>query len=560
MLAGGRYLIAILAIVGVSATATAQPVPPSAQPGRERERFVDPPAPRAQPGGTITLPSTVAPDGADAIRLTVRGFKIVGSTIYGEPELTPLYADLIGQEISLAAIYDLARRITAKYGADGYVLSRAIVPPQNLARRGAVIRIQVVEGYIDAVEWPMVKLARYRDFFTDYTAKIIAERPANIRTLERYLLLANDLPGLKFATSLRPSKTNPNASTLVVEVVEKTIDAMARVDNRGSPARGPYQYLGSVTLNNILGAHEAFTATWAGTFQFEELQYFAAGYKQVLTSEGLIAFVNASYGFGRPGNGLQELQYKTKSTIVEAGLSYPVIRLRERNLTLTALGYMTNDNGSFFDDPNTPPSTGDRIRGVRFKAEGDFADSLFGINQLSLVLSQGILGLDSTTNDNPLRSTKSGRVDFTKLEGTLSRLQPLGHNFSLFVAGYGQYAAVPLLVSEQCGYGGRFFGRAFDPSQLLGDHCWQVIGELRYDVPTGIKDLTRSQLYVFADHGRVYNIDPDVDTPKTQHGTSVGGGVRLAWQDTFSADLSVAKAVDGPRDDWRFFFILAAKR
>ena len=34
-----------------------------------------------------------------------------------------LYADLIGAEVSLAAVYDLARRITAKYGAAGYVLS-----------------------------------------------------------------------------------------------------------------------------------------------------------------------------------------------------------------------------------------------------------------------------------------------------------------------------------------------------------------------------------------------------------------------------------------------------
>ena len=139
-------------------------------------------------------------------------------------------------------------------------------------------------------------------------------------------------------------------------------------------------------------------------------------------------------------------------------------------------------------------------------------------------------------------------------------MQPLGHNFSAFVAGYGQYAGTQLLVSEQCGYGGRFFGRAFDPSQLLGDHCWQVLGELRYEVPTGIKPLTRSQLYVYADHGKVYYLATDVGTPKTSEGTSVGGGVRLAWEDTFSADLSVAKAVEGPRDDWRFFFILAAKR
>ena len=44
------------------------------------------------------------------------------------PLAAPLYADLIGHDISLAAVYDIAQRITAKYGADGYVLSRAVVP------------------------------------------------------------------------------------------------------------------------------------------------------------------------------------------------------------------------------------------------------------------------------------------------------------------------------------------------------------------------------------------------------------------------------------------------
>jgi len=32
-----------------------------------------------------------------------------------------------------------------------------------------------------------------------------------------------------------------------------------------------------------------------------------------------------------------------------------------------------------------------------------------------------------------------------------------------------------------------------------------------------------------------------------------------AWKDTYTADLSVAKAVEGPRNDWRAFVILGAK-
>jgi hemolysin activation/secretion protein len=414
-----------------------------------------------------------------------------------------------------------------------------------------------VEGYIDRVVWPTERLVRYRDFFTDYAAKITADRPANVRTLERYLLLANDLPGLKFATKLKPSATNPNASTLIVEVTEKPIDASARIDNRGTQARGPWQYLGQVSFNNLLGMHEQFNFTTAGTFQFKELQYFAAGYRQVLNSEGLTGFVNASYGFGKPGTAqLEALEYKTRSTVVEAGLTYPAIRTRELNLAFTGLGFMTNDDG----DQLGAAFSRDRLRGFRLKADGDWADRFLGINQVNATFSQGLIGLGSTGNDNPISSRPGvGRVDFSKVEGTYSRLQPLFGPVSAFFAAYAQYAFTPLLISEQCSYGGRFFGRAFDPSQMLGDHCWTVLGELRYDIPVPWKQLTRTQLYVYADHGETFNIMPDVGTPARQSGTSAGGGIRVAWEDNYSADLQVSKAVEGPRDDWRFFLVLGAK-
>ena len=344
------------------------------------------------------------------------------------------------------------------------------------------------------------------------------------------------------------------------------IDTMARIDNRGTPARGPWQYLGSATFNNIAGSHEAFTVTYAGAFQLEELQYLQATYRQVLNSEGLTFFANASYGVGRPGTEqLRILDYRTRSGIAEAGHTYPVIRTRELNLLLTGLGFITDD----FSSQLGVPFTHDKLRGVRFKGDADWADSWLGVNQVNATVSQGIKGLGSSDSGDPtapppppgvpLPSTNAGRVDFSKIEATVSRLQPLWPNFSAFVAAYGQYAFTPLLVSEQCSYGGRFFGRAFDPSQLLGDSCWAALGELRYDFLTPWKQLTRLQAYAFADHGWVHNIQPALGTPISQSGTSVGAGVRAAWEDTYTADISVAKAVDGPRDDWRAFVILGAK-
>ena len=90
--------------------------------------------------------------------------------------------------------------------------------------------------------------------------------------------------------------------------------------------------------------------------------------------------------------------------------------------------------------PDVPPSTLDRLRGFRLRAEGDSADSTGGINQFFFVFSQGIEGLGSTQNGYDLASRAFRRVDFTKMELTLSRLQPLFDQFSVLVAAYGQYA------------------------------------------------------------------------------------------------------------------------
>src|SRR5215813_1888741 len=146
-----RYAAA-LALLGMPVAAVAQVlpapiIPPSERPGREPQRFEQPVLPRAQPRGpVIALPSTVAPEGAESVKLVIRSVQVTGSTVYSADAFAPLYADLIGHEVSLQAVYDLAQRITAKYGQDGYVLSRAVVPPQDLQPRGATVHIQVVEG------------------------------------------------------------------------------------------------------------------------------------------------------------------------------------------------------------------------------------------------------------------------------------------------------------------------------------------------------------------------------------------------------------------------------
>src|SRR5256886_16356284 len=126
--------------------------------------------------------------------------------------------------------------------------------------------------------------------------------------------------------------------------------------------------------------------------------------------------------------------------------------------------------------PDEPPSTHDRMRGIRLRADADSADQMGAINQLYFVFSQGFRGLGATQNGQDLASRINGRVDFSKMELTVSRLQPLPlPAFSALIAAYGQYAMTPLLVSEMCGYGGGPFAR--------GVYCPLSLSVTRFQAP-----------------------------------------------------------------------------
>src|SRR5579863_8925371 len=99
------FVAVVLAMLSLTATARAQVIPSSELPGRQRERFTQPPAPLAQPGGAaVSLPSTTAPEGAENISLFITAIQIVGSTVYSPDQLAALYQGMLGHEASLKSI------------------------------------------------------------------------------------------------------------------------------------------------------------------------------------------------------------------------------------------------------------------------------------------------------------------------------------------------------------------------------------------------------------------------------------------------------------------------
>lgn len=560
------FSVSILALM--TSSVMAQTIPPGDEPGQIQKRFQPSRVPQARTTVRKGLESTMAPSQAAQIKLVLKAIKIEGNTAFSDTALRDLYTELLGKRVTLKDVFAVAAKITARYGKAGYSLSRVIVPPQALEPKGAVITLRVLEGYVDKVVWPK-GIKRYRDLFTDYAASITAERPIRAQTMERYLLLANDLPGLKLRSSLSASKTNPLASTMVVTLEEKPFDLQLTADNRGTKGSGPAQVSAIGTVNNLLGFHETlrFGYTTAGPDRGKlepELHYIVFGYKQVLTSEGTAFDFSGNASWGEPGTAaLRTIDYESRGLNLSWALSHPFIRTRSQNLTATIAFDFKNSKGFQLG----APSSRDRLRIVRGELAYDLADESGGVNQVIIGLSHGIDGLGSTKNGNLLASRSNGKVDFFKITASVSRTQNLPNNFQLYGGVSGQWTPDPLLSSQECGYGGSQFGRGFDPSIITGDRCFQGLVELRYNVNVGSTAWRQlvgyAQLYSFADYGKVWNLKAPLGTAKHDDAASGGIGLRFGkgW---FNTDLQLTRTIHKPNSvagtaDWRAFIQLSAQ-
>jgi len=249
----GLLAVGVITIVTASPAMAQAVLPGPAQPGLLERRFEPPQLPKSE-GGAIVTPETEgaeAPPGAETASFVLKGVVVEGSTVFTAAELAPLWDGALDTKVSVKTVYDLAQAITTKYTAAGYVLSQAVVPPQKIGGDG-IARIRVVEGFVDRV---IIQgdVQGPRSLLEDYGDKIRASKPLKLVVLERYLLLASDLPGATASGTLKPSATVPGAADLVFELGHKSVDSVASLDNRGGKYVGPWQASSVTNLNSVLG-------------------------------------------------------------------------------------------------------------------------------------------------------------------------------------------------------------------------------------------------------------------------------------------------------------------
>ena len=481
-----------------------------------------PPAPPATAPGT-DLARPVAPQTTPDIDVPIRSVSVAGATVFPADTLRPLTAGLTGPATPAARIEAARAALLTLYRSRGYVFTTVSA---RVSEAGD-LRFDVIEGRIAAVKLDGdigaagVQVLRFLNHLTE---------PAVIdtATLERWLLLAQDVPGVSVRAVLQPSATDPGALTLVAQVDRQRFNGLFTVDNRAFRGTGPIESLLIVDINSMTQLGEktelSLYHTDANTQNFGQASTeFYAG------ASGLKLRVFGGFGRAVPSDPLRTIGYRGTTTLFGIGASYPIIRARQQTLNITASldAIETETRTDSGPGGTSARASRDALRiaraGLDYAIEDTLAgDTRPGITFAALRVSQGIPSFGSTGNAARQPGRQNERVDFLKATGELSRTQTLfqpwpGATVALRGRVLGQVSDSVLPPAEKFFLGGSDITRGFYSGEVTGDNALATSLELQlnfgFDTTVfGTPLPVTSQLYAFIDRGWTYEnqrADPD---------------------------------------------------
>ncbi|MBF0560980.1 MAG: ShlB/FhaC/HecB family hemolysin secretion/activation protein [Alphaproteobacteria bacterium] len=511
-----------------------QRIPGSIEPGRIEKQFEKPLVPQSVLEPVVPdTPEQAPPSNAAQIRFKLTGLVVEDSTVFKETDFLPIYQKLLGNEIALSDIYKVAAEITAMYGKAGYALSRAVVPAQKIHE--GIVHLKIIEGYIDKVQVEG-DAGPLTDRLIAMASNITKSRPLQASVMERYLLLANDLPGISVSSVMKPSEDNKGGATLVLVTEYKPVGANVTIDNRAARTNGPLEQNFGVTENS-----------WAGLGERTDLRYIRGGnnelrfidfaHQELLSTEGTKFDFTANQSHSNPGSYLKYLRMNNTSNIAGFDFTHPFIRSRAETLT-GKIGF-DYKNSSALELGKI--SSEDRSRDVYIGGSYDFADRFGGKSLANLTLTKGLGILGATEPGRLLLSRALGSSDFLKANADIVRNQSVMDKTTLVMGISGQWSANDLLSSEQFGFGGEQYGRAYDSSEIIGDNGVAGKVELQYTIDNPDMELKYFQPFIYYDLGQVWLRNALVTQKSSEFASSTGGGFRMGVTDWINGSLELDK-------------------
>lgn len=510
-----------LMIGAVPALAQVTPQSLPSQGEISRERVTLPPVETPQFDLRIQAPDKSAvPKAVDEIQFRVDAIVVDGAAAFPRERVDAFFAPLLGKTIGLGAVRDAAQALEDLYRKKGFFLSRVFIPPQQL--ENGRLTVTVVEGYIEDVTVEGLDSST-RKAVSAALEPLRKHRPIDLASVERQLLILNDIPGVSGTSVLRQG-TQLGASDLMVTLVAVRNSYAISVNNIGSRILGPWSYSANGNFNRPFGIAGALNlGVNAGGRNVRAVRSVSARYTFAVGTQGLIASLGLLAAKARPQGSITALDVRTKLISISTRARYPLLRGRANSLFLESGLSVNRSDTDILGQRLVEDRTTVVDVGLTFQQNG----WLNGATTVSANVYHGLPVLGAIEGSSPRPSVADFETQFTRLTYAIQRIQQLPAHFSTLFSLQGQYTRSKLLSGELVSFGGPAIGRGFDPSVITGDRGVGGMAEIRYDITIPRTWVSKAQLYGFFDGARATNIATATVPESSQRIKSLGFGARI---------------------------------
>jgi hemolysin activation/secretion protein len=505
----------------------------------------------------VKLPSVGQPStgGNAKPQFVLRGINVIGAHTIPHDRIASVYQTYLGKPVSQADLATIAGAISDLYRAQGFHLSRAIVPAQDIA--GGRVRIEVLEGAI--VETELKGDGAEQVGVRRMLGPILAEHPSRLATLERQLYLVNGWPGVRITdTALEEIGGATGCFRLTIYLKTWHVFTSFGLDNLGSSSVGPWQTYATGAFNSYLTPGDSLAVNLSTIANDpRQLGFSRLSYDAPVGVDGVRLGGSVLYSAVRPGDARRLASDITTTEAFELRAS--MVPLQSQSSTLIVTAATTFSNVSEHDLYG--PWYNDHIRTASVTADYKLQDNLGGTNYATVSFRQGLNIFGASQFGDDLLSRDGASSNFSVLNVWFTRYQTLTDAWSLKLSAASQTASRPLFTSQQFYLGGAAFGRGYGAAEISGDNGLAGSLEVRFEQKLNFRYWSGYQLYAFGDAGAVWN-----DGYRLSDGlalTSAGAGVRFFLSHDLQADFGVAvplsyRAPDNERRSPRFLFTLSS--
>ena len=435
-------------------------------------------------------------------RFIVKKIEVKGNTLIDYAILSPVLETGDGMEVTLGILHLIAQEISALYAMNGYILTRAYVPEQEI--ENGIVTIQVVEGKLGKIEVSGNKRFEREEILA--RLQPLQDNPAlKESTLEKYLLGLNAILGLEVKAVLKPGEVF-GTSDLTLKVEDSRSYRIAfDADNFGSRFTGEQRYGLTGEIGSLLRLGDSLYLR--GVKSDQDQVYINPSYTIPIGPYGTAATLSYTFADFDLSGDLSVLNAGGLANIFTLDVSHTLVRTRSSEFYLSLGGEIRN----FENDLAGSLSSDDKLRDAYLAAGGFFKDPLRARTFYTLRLQQGFSESDVS---DPLNSRFLGRgdvfipsFDFTRYQSTF-----IGNTY-LTIKTRGQVASKRVLAPDLFAIGGFGTVRGYPLAEAAGDNGFYVSTELVVPFPfkvTVIKNPRTIRLeevlsfFVFLDHGQVF--------------------------------------------------------